>query len=322
MKIEESSVALKAAHEYVHESEIEARSSFRMILAEASQSEPVEGSESSERVRLLVLLQNLVSRMLELLSGKQTASATNLADILQSGRSTPVPDDAVGTGRSIRMEWSTELTETLREHESTTFSAGGTVRTADGKAIDFTLELAMCRDYSCERTVRQSGSLELRDPLVVNFAGNAAELSGQRFEFDLDADGSAEMIPGLADGSAWLAFDRNADGRINDGSELFGTRSGNGFADLARLDEDGNYWLDEADTAFSSLSLWERDTSGNDALSSLRERGIGAIYLGSAETPFALTDANNEKHGYIRASGIYLREDGGVGSVQQVDLAV
>lgn len=322
MKIEESSVALNATHEYLHESEIEARSSFRMILAEASQSEPVVSGEDTDRVRLLVLLQNLVSRMLELLSGKQKASATNLADILQNGRSTPVPDDAVGTGRSIRMEWSTELTETIREHESTTFSAAGTVRTADGKAIDFTLELGMCRDYSCERTVRQSGSLELRDPLVVNFAGNAAELSGQRFEFDLDADGSAEMIPGLSGGSAWLAFDRNADGCINDGAELFGARSGDGFADLACLDEDGNYWLDEADTAFSSLSLCERDGAGNDTLSSLREKGIGAIYLGSTQTPFALTDADNEKHGYIRASGVYLREDGGVGSVQQVDLAV
>lgn len=322
MKIEQSSVALNAAHEYLHESEIEARSSFRMILAEASQSEPVESDNDSDRVRLLVLLQNLVSRMLELLSGKQKASATNLADILQTGRSTPVPDDAAGTGRSIRMEWSTELTETIREHESTTFSAAGTVRTADGKAIDFTLELGMCRDYSCERTVRQSGTVELRDPLVINFAGNAAELTGQRFEFDLDADGSAEMIPGLSAGSAWLAFDRNADGRINDGGELFGTRSGNGFADLACLDEDGNHWLDEADTAFSSLSLWEQDGAGKDTLSSLRDKGIGAIYLGSTQTPFALTDADNEKHGYIRASGVYLREDGGVGSVQQVDLAV
>ena len=322
MKIEQSSVALNAAHEYLHESEIEARSSFRMILAEASQSEPVESDNDSDRVRLLVLLQNLVSRMLELLSGKQKASATNLADVLQTGRSTPVPDDAVGTGRSIRMEWSAELTETIREHESTTFSAAGKVRTADGKAIDFTLELGMCRNYSCERTVRQSGTLELRDPLVVNFAGNAAELSGQRFDFDLDADGIAESIPGLSAGSAWLAFDRNADGCINDGSELFGARSGNGFADLACLDEDGNHWLDEADTAFSSLSLWEQDGAGKDALSSLHDKGIGAIYLGSTQTPFALTDADNEKHGYIRASGVYLREDGGVGSVQQVDLAV
>ena len=170
--------------------------------------------------------------------------------------------------------------------------------------------------------MRQSGSVELRDPLAINFNGKAAELTGTRFEFDLDVDGTVERIPGLAAGSAWLAFDRNGDGCINDGGELFGTRSGNGFADLACLDDDGNRWLDEADAAFGQLRLWEPGEVGTGTLTTLGERGIGAIYLGSAQTPFALTDAENEKRGYIRASGVYLHEDGGVGTVQQVDLAV
>lgn len=222
----------------------------------------------------------------------------------------------------MRMEWSSELTESLREHEATGFSTSGSVHTADGRAIDFSLGLTMCRDYSCERTLRQSGSVELRDPLVLNFDGGAAELTGQRFAFDLDADGSDEQIPGLVAGSAWLAFDRNADGRISDGSELFGARSGDGFADLACLDEDGNGWVDEADSAFSSLCLWRRGEEGNDTLSALDEMNVGALYLGSAETPFALTDSENARRGYIRASGVYLREDGNVGTMQQVDLAV
>jgi len=322
MKIEQSSVAMNATHEYVHESDIEMASSFRMVLAEASRSGSVDNGEDSDRVRLAVLLQDLITRMLEAISGKQGAQATDLADLLPTERSVPVAAVGEQSGRRLRMEWSTEITETVREHESTEFSASGTVRTADGRTLDFSLELGMCRDYSCQRTMSQSGSIELRDPLALNFAGNATELSGQRFEFDLDADGTAELIPGLTAGSAWLAFDGNADGRINDGSELFGTRSGNGFADLARFDSDGNHWLDEADAAYSSLSLWQRDEAGKDTLTSLGERGVGAIYLGSAQTPFALTDTDNAKQGYIRESGVYLREDGGVGSVQQVDLAV
>ena len=328
MRVEQSSVAMSATHEYLYESETEAASNFRMVLSEASQSESVESRADSAQMRLAILLQNLVSRMLELISGKPGARATNLEDMLSTGER-PVMENAAESselsdsgGRQIRMEWSSELTETIREYESTQFSAAGTVRTADGRVLDFSLEFGMCRDYSCQRTVRQSGSMELQDPLVINFDGNAAELSGQRFEFDLDADGSAEMIPGLNAASAWLAFDRNADGRINDGSELFGTRSGDGFADLAGLDTDGNRWLDEADAAYSSLSLWERDAAGMDTLSPLSAKGVGAIYLGSAQTPFALADSSNEKQGYIRASGVYLREDGGVGSVQQIDLAV
>ena len=49
---------------------------------------------------------------------------------------------------------------------------------------------------------------------------------------------------------------------------------------------------------------------------------VGALYLGSAETPFALTDWGNARLGYVRASGVYLREDGNVGTMQQIDLAV
>ena len=316
MKIEQSCVSLNATHDYLHESEIESSTTFRSVLTAASQEVPETGSERDERVRLLLLLQSLVSQMLEIISGKQAGlRKVPEAMFTQEGTS---PE----TGQVVRMEWNTELRETIREHERTDFSANGTVRTADGRTLDFTLELGMCRDYSCTRTVRQSGSMELRDPLVINFNGSAAELSGQRFAFDLDADGTCELIPGLAGGCAWLAFDRNADGCINDGSELFGACSGNGFADLALLDSDGNRWLDESDAAFSSLSLWQRDANGTKSLSPLRDKGVGAIYLGSAQSPFALTDSDNGKLGYIRASGIYLGEDGSVGSVQQVDLAV
>lgn len=322
MKIEQSGVAMSATHDYLYESEAQAAHSFRMVLSEASRAGEAGEADPADMERLLVFLHDLITRMLEAISGKQGAQTTELVDFLKPDRSAPVASVGEQSGRRIRMEWSTELTESVREREKTDFAAAGKVRTADGRAIDFTLGLGMCREYSCQRTVSHSGSIELRDPLVVNFNGSAAELTGRRFEFDLDADGMNELIPGLGAGSAWLAFDRNSDGRINDGSELFGTRSGDGFADLACLDDDGNCWMDEADAAFASLSLWRRDDEGKDVLTSLKDGGIGAIYLGSAKTPFALTDADNAKLGYVRASGVYLREDGGAGSVQQIDLAV
>jgi len=126
----------------------------------------------------------------------------------------------------------------------------------------------------------------------------------------------------LGSASGYLAIDNNADGRINDGSELFGTRSGDGFADLARFDSDGNHWLDEADPVFDSLRVWQHDAGGKDILSTLRDKGVGALYLGSTETPFALTDKENRLLAQIRASGVYLKEDGRAGSLQQIDLAV
>jgi len=47
---------------------------------------------------------------------------------------------------------------------------------------------------------------------------------------------------------------------------------------------------------------------------------VGAIYLGHVDTPFTIKDESNQLLAQVRDSGLFLEEDGGVGSVQQVDL--
>jgi len=208
------------------------------------------------------------------------------------------------------------------ESEATRFSASGTVRTADGVQIDFSLQLEMHRSYTESSSFSlRAGDARMKDPLMLDFAGPAAALSDQRFSFDLDADGTLESLP-IPGGSGLLAFDRNGNGQVDDGRELFGALSGNGFGELAALDEDANGWIDEADSAWSSLRVWRPGAEGNGQLLSLGEANVGALYLGSVNTPFRLTDAANDTLGQVRSTGIYLREDGSVGSVSQVDLAV
>lgn len=94
------------------------------------------------------------------------------------------------------VEWTSETTEIIREHESTDFGSTGKIQTADGRSLDFTLSLEMCRDFSCERKVTTVDTAVLRDPLVINFDGKAAELSGKRFAFDLDSDGKSDSDVG------------------------------------------------------------------------------------------------------------------------------
>lgn len=323
MKIEQSAVTMNASHNFSSESEVRfsSESSFRTIFDSVSQAgeTPTGGDRQAQ---LLLMLEDLIARMLEFISGNKTTQITDLREVLATDDAGITGQGAHRPSRVVEMGWKSEFTETLREHEDTDFSSTGKIQTADGRMLDFKLDLAMCRDYECERKTTDSGSVVLRDPLVINFDGKSAELSGKRFEFDLDADGKTEVLQGFSSGSAYLAIDSNADGRINDGSELFGTRSGNGFADLAKLDNDGNSWLDESDAAFDTLRIWQHDAAGKDTLSTLREKGVGALYLGSVETPFALTDSENRMLAQIRASGVYLREDGRAGSLQQVDLAV
>ena len=118
-------------------------------------------------------------------------------------------------------------------------------------------------------------------------------------------------------------MDKNGDGIINDGSELFGTKSGDGFKDLMIYDEDGNGWIEENDEIFSKLLIWSKDENGNDELYHLKEAGVGAICLQKASTDFSLNSLkNNQANGQIRSTGIFLYENGNVGTMQQLDLAI
>ncbi len=208
------------------------------------------------------------------------------------------------------------------ESEQTSFQAQGVVLTADGREIAIDLQLNMSREFFSESTLTLRAGDALKDPLVVNFSGNAVALTQQTFSFDIDADGISEQIHFVTPDSGFLALDRNQDGVINDGSELFGALSGNGFADLAGSDVDGNGWIDENDPIFESLRIWSKSADGQDQLVGLGAKGIGAIFLGHVTTPFDLKDQNNQLNGVVRDSGLYLQESGGVGTVQQIDLVV
>ena len=312
MRIEEAKVRLEAGHSYERRQDWESETvtTFRAAIraADAALEVPPEKREAEDVRRLL---QDLVAAILAVLSGQKCRSESGLPEEL--------PAPARRGGRVV--EWQTRTREHLEEHERTTVSASGEVRTADGRTIAFDMALAMCRDFSCTRESVEQGRVEFKDPLVVNFAGKAAALSDKRFSFDLDADGNVEQIPELAAGSAYLCFDADRDGRIADGRELFGAtgaHAGDGFADLARLDADGNGWIDESDPAYAALGVWFPDGK----IQPLKEADVGALNLASAWSPFALRDGDNRPLGQIWRSGVYLHEDGRVGSLQQIDLGV
>ena len=207
------------------------------------------------------------------------------------------------------------MEEVRLSFEFTRFQVQGSVRTADGRALDFKLELEMSQ---LQFEYRRESIRTLQDPLVLNFDGRAADLLGPRWDFDLDADGVRESLPGLGPGRGWLGFDRNRDGVANDGSELFGPRSGDGFAELAELDADANGWIDENDPAWSQLHVWQP----GGGLQSLGQAGVGALSLARLATPFTLRGADGTPEGQLRSSGFYLHEDGRPGLLQQVDLRV
>lgn len=310
MRIQESVVNLSSTHEAnsSRSVEIETELGFRRVFASLTAAPPEEVSALHQRVQKM--LESLIEAIMAAMDGRCCRENPAAGE--------PLPAAPENPGRPAgELVWGRRITERVSESEATTVCGKGQVRTCDGREIDFAFSVAMQREYSSELVSEEGSLVRLRDPLVLSFAGQACELTEQRIAFDLDADGSPEQIPGLDGGSCFLVFDRNGNGRADDGSELFGVKSGDGFADLARLDDDDNGWIDEADAAFARLGLW----SGGE-LSGLAGQGVGALYTGSVAAPFALKDADNALLGQIRAAGVYLQESGQAGLLQQVDLAV
>ena len=153
-----------------------------------------------------------------------------------------------------------EFHEAHYEKQNMSFAAQGTVKTSDGREINFNVQLNMSREFASRTDISlRAGDAVKVDPLVINFGGGVPNLTDKKFSFDLDNDGSSEQISFVTQGSGFLALDLNNDGTINNGSELFGPQSGNGFSELAEYDGDGNGWIDENDDIYDKLRIWTKD---------------------------------------------------------------
>lgn len=265
-------------------------------------------SNSDRLQNLFKMREQTLNYLLDILLGKDTRAKT--ASLFDTG-SLEQP-----AGGQYYSEFYYE------ENETTSFSTEGVVKTSDGREINFNVELTMSRSFTQYASEYVDfGAPRLTDPLVINLDVPSADVKDQKFMFDLDADGHEEAISRLGAGSGFLALDKNGDGVINDGSELFGTKSGNGFADLAQYDSDGNGWIDEADEIFDKLLIWSKDANGNDQLVGLGKAGVGAIYLGAQDTQFSMNNQQNQTNAMVRQTGMFLYENGGIGTIQQLDLA-
>lgn len=151
----------------------------------------------------------------------------------------------------------------------------------------------------------------MADPLVLDLNGDGLDLTSKQggADFDINADGRTDRTAWVGPEDGLLALDRNGNGSIDDGSELFGDQHGatDGFSELARFDENGDGLIDVKDKVFARLLVW-RDlngdgTSGVHELSTLADLDIHSIDLNARDSDEKINDAIVKKSSVYTKSG-------------------
>lgn len=207
--------------------------------------------------------------------------------------------------------------EHLYEYERMDYATSLSLQNEDGSYNELSLSLSFSRELDIKRELSMSVA-EFKDPLILNLGGNPKLLDSSTHDFDLDGDGQKESIPGLTKGVWFLAFDRNENGRIDDGTELFGAKTGDGFAELSEFDSNGNGLIENQDSHYTHLQLW----NGASALKSLSRSGVSAISLNAASTPFTFTDNQGEAIAQLRKTSVFVTDKQSLGAIHHVDIAV
>ena len=207
------------------------------------------------------------------------------------------------------------------ERSRVSFAAEGAVKTADGRQISLNVNFNIDQQIVRQSSFQLNVGAALQDPLVINFGGNLASFTERTMSFDLDFDGDKDTVQMLGSGSGYLALDKNNNGLIDDGRELFGPQTDNGYGELSQYDEDGNGWIDENDSVFHQLKIWYHDENGGSHLVALTDKNVGAIYLGNVDTQMNLYGQKGMA-GAMKRSGLVLLENGESRIMQELDLKI
>jgi hypothetical protein len=302
--------------------------SFTQLTASATATDeglPVTLSEE-DKLKLEVikrLFEGITGKKLEVRMFAEASASEQKGEQTALSLSNGLNVETAESANRLRFGLDYSAVATTKTTDKVNFAAQGKVLTADGRSLEININLALSRETSRSETLNMRLGAALQDPLVINFSGQSAELTSDTWQFDIDSDGDQESLYQLKAHSGYIALDKNQNGIIDDGGELFGATSGDGFADLRQYDQDQNGFIDEGDAIFQHLKIMVQGSNNSQQLFTLEEKNIGALYLGSQATPWDLAAGEQDQlAGQLRSTGFFLTEEGSAGTLQQIDLVV
>mgnify|MGYP003571116923 FL=1 len=165
-------------------------------------------------------------------------------------------------------------------------------------------------------------------PLVLDLDGDGLELSpldGSGIHFDHDVNQYAELTGWVSPDDGFLVYDRNANGTIDDGTEVFGDNTpinggtetaADGFAALAEFDTNANGVIDASDTQYSDLRVWrdlnQDGLSTTDELKTLSDHNIVSIDLNAQSSSQTINGHS------VPLVSTFTRSDGSSGDIGDV----
>lgn len=249
----------------------------------------------------------------------KSGSTSNTSFSLETLFNSRLEQRILGSGISLSQGFSQSLEVSI---SGTIVASDGTRKQLDisiGISQSFMQNLQVSRSNATQN-IPQGVNKKIVDPLVIDYEGNGTELSDTKMRFDLDSDGTPDQIATLKKGSGFLALDKNNDGKINDGNELFGTKSGDGFKDLSVYDSNNDGKIDKDDPIYDKLRIWTPDGNGEGKLVGLGEKGVGVIYLNPRESEELMKGESGDLLGIKRKTADFLFDNGKNGNIHHIDL--
>ena len=188
------------------------------------------------------------------------------------------------------------------------------VTAPQAQTTSFSIQMEFSFEFSAEITI-ESGGVKEGDPIVFDLDDDGFELTSYRdgADFDLLGNGSKVQTAFVTGGDAFLALDRNGNGKIDSGKELFGEQHGaaHGYAELAKLGGNGDGLINAQDSRFNELLLFRDNGNGRTEegeLISLQDAGISEIRLGYNNVSQTAAGGNR-----LTQLSSFLRTDGSTG---------